>query len=544
MPLDCRRCGTATLSAGSEISQRCPRCGYFTCIETAVGWVDAFSIGDAYSVMRPAPTVQPKALGPERSIEHLTSIRRSVTQGLLEWAMFRPVDAAHLLLQTLREAASIDSGVGADIYHQKGDVFRWVQVLYSLVLASGNEMRAAYEAVSPLTRREADLRSRQVVIVTNLSKLLVRYSRNEIDLRIDEESVQFKERIGDLLGIEFIQNVARAGVDIAGYRLTDASVVDIQNEVLGFALSDLDHKLPSMGISLDSSGFVVVDHEKLTPRLGSLVRKLCLDEDVLRGSEYPDFFDLSPRRTSPRDDVGMVEASSEMLWSMYFPFLPMSHPELEPWSVTARPLIVGPSVAAAGSRSHMLELLRRKSLELDTETKTRVNREIQAYHAEFESLVADRAAAASLQVAHSIRRVRGARLTCGEIDVVCLGRLSNGGSEFLLVVEVKNTDRPMHKAGGIDYVRVAVLAAANQARVKAAWVQSHTSHILGDALNLTSDRTGPIPVFPMIVTREALPLGWSDPIPALTLPEFARECEVMQDSEDFGSWRPDIRRIS
>lgn len=537
----CRRCETFIDSHSIGGYYTCRRCDYLTADVSANNWSDALSVENVRQALRPAPSIPKSADDHGPCIAFIYHLRRLTALELLDWSQRRPADATSFLFSTIADARALDQAVSADIYHLKGDLFRWIQVIYALIVVARGQVQESV-GIGSLTKNESTLRSKQVANLTNLTKILTRVERNEIEVRLVGTTIQLREKIQDLLGMELIRNNAHATADLDSYRLSSRTITEVQRTVFGIALSDLDRRFPSRGIRVDASGFTSIDHSMLEPNVDSLLRRLQLTESILRWSEYPDFFDICKKRENIRSDAEVVEDASEMLWTMYFPILPIQS-DRGRFSVTSQTVAVGPSAVAASSRSHLLDLARREAKKLHPDTYSRVSNLIQDYHSEFEEIISERAITAGTKAVSSVKRVRGAKMTCGEIDVICFMPSSVDRESFVLVVEAKDTDKPLHKGGGIDQVRSAIKSATQQSVRKAEWVRRNLSLVLRQCYSIP-DVVGNVRVFPILVTRELTAPTWAKPVPVFTVNEFSTECRRMAESTTFNEWRPDVLKSS
>jgi hypothetical protein len=217
----------------------------------------------------------------------------------------------------------------------------------------------------------------------------------------------------------------------------------------------------------------------------------------------PSFF-FADTRPAQRSDGELVETAASLDWLRFAPLLCGGYVdggELQVVGVTTYGLLwraLQRCRGALSSRLHLVETTgRARATAAGDEAATRA----QQVHAEFERSIVRRCQSVGVAAEHSVQRVAGKTIPCGEIDFLAF-TADNTGQPVAVVGECKDIDVVFYKDGGIEQAMSVATHAAEQVQRKATWVR-HSWEAVADQFE--RPRAAPHVVGVVVTRNVALP---------------------------------------
>jgi hypothetical protein len=327
--------------------------------------------------------------------------------------------------------------------------------------------------------------------------------------------------------------------DAVEQRLYGTSITELIEVLLG-ALEGSSSVLSAVTRVRTEGALLLVDlrvAERVHPLVRLLRELIVLNSHYWRLRQVPSFF-FADARTAARNDEDLVRTASEIDWLRYAPVLCGAYVgdgDLHVVGVTTYGLLWRSLQRARGAMSSRLHLAERAALKFKPEAVSDIRRLSRTVHAQFEKSTAEACKAGGMSTFHSIERLFGKQLPCGEIDLVA--RMETAHGDLVIVGECKNIDLIFYKDPGVVQQALAIAEqAGGQAARKASWVLSNWAAIAGE-LSWPIHRPS---VLAVVVTRlAALPtLGSGIPVvPLAELPEFL---QMLRGATEC--WWPALRR--
>jgi hypothetical protein len=250
-----------------------------------------------------------------------------------------------------------------------------------------------------------------------------------------------------------------------------------------------------------------------------LLQRHALTWDRVATSETPWYFDLAPRRMTAASDDEIALSLAKHNWLAYYPLLPMTWHGADGY-ITLDSLIVVSLNNLVASKSRLMEeaWTRRNASAVRPDAPRRLGQLRRSLNRHLEKQTAEvlEAAGWSTRVAETLRAPPTPALQADreEVDVLAVSP-GDASHRLLLVIEVKDYDFRLSSTFGLTNMNRRASAAQKQALRKAVFVRRHLDQVR-EALAFDS----PCTVLPLIVTREALPLGMFQEVHALALCEL------------------------
>jgi hypothetical protein len=208
--------------------------------------------------------------------------------------------------------------------------------------------------------------------------------------------------------------------DAVEQRLYGTSITELIGALLA-ALEGNNTVLSAVTRVRTEGGRLLVDlrvNERVHPLVRLLRELFVLNPHYWRLRQVPSFF-FADARTTDRNDEDLVRTASEIDWLRYAPVLCGAYAEdgdLHVVGVTTHGLLWRSLQRARGAMSSRLHLAERAALEFKPESITDIRLLSRTVHSEFEKSTAEACMAAGMSAFHSIERLFGKQLPCGEID--------------------------------------------------------------------------------------------------------------------------------
>lgn len=264
------------------------------------------------------------------------------------------------------------------------------------------------------------------------------------------------------------------------------------------------------GVWLRSDAFDAAERQVL--------QRHALTWDRVATSETPWYFDLAPRRMTAASDDEIALSLAKHNWLAYYPLLPMTWHGSDGY-LTLDSLIVVWLNNLVASKSRLMEeaWTRRNASTVRPDAQRRLGQLRRSLNRHLEKQAAEvlEAAGWSTRVAVTLRAPpTSAQADREEVDVLAVSP-EDASHPLLLVIEVKDYDFRLGSTFGPSNMYRRASAAQRQALRKAVFVRRNLGQVR-EALDFDSRCT----VLPLIVTRDALPLGMFEEVHALALCEL------------------------
>lgn len=217
----------------------------------------------------------------------------------------------------------------------------------------------------------------------------------------------------------------------------------------------------------------------------------------------PSFF-FADARPVERTDEELVKTASSLDWLRFAPLLCGAYidgGELHVVGVTTYGLLWRALQRCRGALSNRLHLTEMTARARWTQTGAGRAVRAQEVHTAFERSIVQRCQSVGVAARHSLERIAGKVMPCGEIDFLAF-TTDNMARPVVIVGECKDVDVVFYKDGGINQAIAVATHAAEQVQRKAIWLHRNWEAV---ADSVDGPRGTPIVVGVVVTRNAALP---------------------------------------
>lgn len=564
-PFECRTCHErdVVLATGIQdpnsfhLVRRCARCGYLNVVERST-----ITLPLEQSVRSLPDESQADVLRSVFADHSAVSLRPALPAFITELDRLitrNPIGAQAALILAMQEreralAPALEDGVGtadpaADLHAKV--VSRVTDVLYLLLHCRAqarlvDDPAVVHDRGRPFLREFFAFASDAVGIALHatgveagLWTLAVR------DGAVVTEKTDMHSRLTewDLNRREFERVFGSMGTEPSVDEAFTRETLGAQKLVLGFDSSNLIELCQGNFDLLRSAGALKEIHEvvraiditHLTEPHHRVLDSMALTLPRARRFFKPFYFDLGSDRIEP---VADLEALVDVLganWGNYYPFYRLEGDRTGAWMVTTKTPLLISLANLATFRNHLFRKLVESGAagDLSRETRQKLAQLDKGLSKRLEDAAGDAARRAGWGVRLRLKKWRGQKLPCGEIDLLAGKRI--GDVAVVVLAEIKDFDLTVTTRRDLAHLQERIQEAFSQLAVRVKWVANAWTEGLGKEL-LPDVGALAGELLPIVLTARYMPPFLFDRFLTVPFSGFAEFLERLS-TEAFSTYR-------